>query len=295
MSPYPTSSYPTSPYPTSPYPVVVFTDLDDSLFQTREKTLARHPAGVMVPAADDRQGEALSFHAQDQLALLHLLQGAVLIPVTGRNHQALCRVRRPLFSDYRITSHGSMIYQDEETPLPEWHARVRQRADLVIGAMQALVARLPIQLGHPSGLRARVIEDADLPVYVSLKWDDVAAVPAVSDLRQAVGEVLREVAGAEGAGASWRIHHNGRNAAVLPDYASKADAVRHVMDIKRRTHPHATFVGVGDSASDTAFMQLCHFALVPSHSQIQSLWSSHAQTPFNVDLRPGPARSRQGE
>ena len=269
-----------SPYPTSPYQVVVFTDLDDSLFQTREKTLARHPAGVMVPAADDRHGAALSFHAHDQLALLHLLQGAVLIPVTGRNHQALRRVRRPQFSDYRITSHGSMIYQDDETPLPEWHARVRQRADLVIGAMQEMVAQLPIRLGHPSGLRARVIDDADLPVYVSLKWDDAAAVAAPSDLHEAVGEVLRGpvgepvggLAGAEGLGASWRIHQNGRNAAILPDYASKAEAVRYVMDIKRRTHPHTTFVGVGDSASDTAFMQLCHFALVPSHSQIQSLW-----------------------
>jgi|GEM_PF-1059037 len=280
-----------SPHPTSPYPLVVFTDLDDSLFQTREKTLARHTAGVMVPAADDRQGLALSFHAHDQLALLHLLQAAVLIPVTGRNHQALRRVRQPSFSDYRITSHGSMIYQDHDRPLPDWHARVRQRAERVIGAMQEMVARLPIRLGHPSGLRARVIEDAEVPVYVSLKWDDAAAVPAVSDLRQAVGEVLREAAGAEGLKASWRIHQNGRNAAILPDYASKAEAVRYVMDIKRRLHPRTTFVGVGDSASDTEFLQLCHFALVPSHSQIQSEWS-RAQGLLDAELPPGATGPR---
>ncbi|MCF7984334.1 MAG: hypothetical protein K9L70_08025 [Thiohalocapsa sp.] len=264
----------------SPYRVVVFTDLDDSLFQTREKTLARHPAGTLVPAADDRHGAVLSFHAHDQLALLHLLQDAVLIPVTGRNHQALRRVRRPMFSDYRITSHGSMIYRDDETPLPEWYARVRQRADLASEAMHAMVARLPSRLGHPSGLRARVIEDADVPVYVSLKWDDAAAVPAAA--------ILHEAVRTEGLGASWRIHQNGRNVALLPDYASKAEAVRYVMDIKRRTHPHTTFVGVGDSTSDTAFMQLCHFALVPSNSQIQSGWS-YAQTLFDADLPPSSA------
>ena len=249
------------------YPLIVFTDLDDSLFQTREKTLARPTAGAMVPAADDRHGAALSFFARDQLALLHLLQDAVLIPVTGRNHQALRRVRQARhlsFNDARITSHGSMIYGDDDKPLPAWHARVSRRAEQLHGAIQEMVTRLPARLGDPECLRVRVIEDAGVAVYVSIKWNDIAHAPTA----QALSEAVR----AEGLSESWRIHQNGRNVAILPDYASKADAVRYVMDMKRRERPHTTFIGLGDSHSDTEFLRLCDFALIPSNSQIQAGW-----------------------
>ena len=246
------------------FPLFVFTDLDDSLFQTRAKTLARSPSGFMITAAKDRHGDPLSFHAFDQLALLRWLRGAVLIPVTGRNHLALRRVDSPLFTDYRITSHGSMVYRDEETPEPDWHARVRRHGERLTGAMQELAARLPGRLGNPSDVNACVIEDADVPVYISLKWGDAADAPSAQVIREAVQD--------DGLSESWRIHQNGRNAAILPAYASKAEAVRYVMDIKRRESPPATFIGIGDSHSDTAFLQLCDFALVPSNSQIQSAW-----------------------
>ncbi|HCS91740.1 MAG: hypothetical protein N838_05660 [Thiohalocapsa sp. PB-PSB1] len=265
---------------TSAYPLVVFTDLDDSLLQTRTKALARHAAGLLVPAADDRNGSALSFQALDQLALLHLLRDTLLIPVTGRNHQALRRVHRPTFPDYKITAHGSMIYRPDDTPLPAWHARVSQRANQLNAAMQEMAIELPRRLDSSDGLRTRVIMDAGLPVYVSLKWEDVSQVPAVAVL----GAAMRSL----DLGASWRVHHNGGNVAVLPEYANKAEAVRCVMEIKRREHPDTTFIGVGDSTSDTAFLQLCHFAVIPSNSQIQSEWSD-ACTTIEPDLPATPS------
>jgi hydroxymethylpyrimidine pyrophosphatase-like HAD family hydrolase len=247
--------------------ITVFTDLDDTLFQTQTKAQALagrtgDGAAVLTEAAYDRCGAPLSFHTPAQLALLDLLQGCEIIPVTGRNRIALDRVVSPVFHACRITSHGAVLYGPDGEVLPSWRDPLATGARAFGPAMQDLCAAV-LDLIERARLaaRVRIIEDAGVPVYVSIKGEQ-------PDLDQAE-QLVREQGGER-----WRLHRNGRNLAALPPFADKRAAVAHLMAIKRAQDPTRTFLGLGDSVSDLGFMTLCDFALVPSGTQIhQACWS----------------------
>ncbi|WP_295387912.1 hypothetical protein [uncultured Thiodictyon sp.] len=243
--------------------ITVFTDLDDTLFQTQTKARAlAGGADALTEAAYDRDGAPLSFHTPAQLALLDLLGGCEVIPVTGRNRTALERVVSPVFHACRITSHGAVLYGPDGEVLPSWRAPLAAGAAAFGPAMHDLTAAVQDLIERARlAARVRVIEDAGVPVYVSIKGEEAA-------LDQAEQLVL-----AQGA-ARWRLHRNGRNLAALPPFADKRAAVAHLMAIKRAQDPARTFLGLGDSLSDLGFMTLCDFALVPSGTQIhQERWS----------------------
>lgn len=243
--------------------ITVFTDLDDSLFQTLEKALAYAPASTLTEAAHDRAGIPLSFHAPQHRSLLALLSSATLVPVTGRNADALRRVQSPGFMDYRITSHGALIYTPNGDALLPRYMQVADEAIQLLPIMQDLADNLTRQLASEiSQLRARIIFDSGLPVYVSVKAEQNFRLP----LLDAIDEIVSPL------GEGWAMHANGRNIALLPPYASKASAVACVMEIKRAENPQSVFLGVGDSLSDCAYLKLCDFAIVPRDSQIQYAW-----------------------
>lgn len=247
-------------------PIVVFSDLDDTLFQTAEKAAARAGDGPLTAAAHDRAGAPLSFHAPDQIALLALFEGAHLIPVTGRNGAALDRVVSPRFESFRITGHGAMIYGADGAPLASWHARVQAEAARLEPLFAALLQTLDAQFApRAPAWRWRLIEDAAVPVYITVKAEGNVPLPEAS--------TLQGVLDAQGLD-DWRVHCNGRNAALLPPYACKAAAVRHLMELITAQEPQTLFVGLGDSSSDTPYLKLCHFALTPRNSQIhEELWT----------------------
>lgn len=236
----------------------LFVDLDDSLLQTREK--CRHEP--LTEAAVDRTGAPLSFHTPQQVALLELFRDAVLIPVTGRNLMALRRVVSPSFRSYRVTSHGALIVGADERPIPSWDDRLREQAphwQTRLGDAATLAAEL-IEAERLE-LRVRVIEDLDLPVYLSIKGPSTQ-LEAFAGLIQ----------------PHWRdgrLHRNHHNLALLPPYADKAAAVRFLIDEIMQAHDaEPLFIGIGDSLTDLPFLRLCHFALIPQHSQIQcSTWT----------------------
>ncbi len=238
-------------------PVYVFTDLDDTLFQT-ERKCADLPR---VAAAMDKAGAPLSFQVPAQSALLQLLAGASLIPVTGRHLPALQRVHAPVFDGYKVTSHGAVVLGADDAMPADWAAdldagveRWAARFDDALTAAQAAVNAADGQL------RARCIEDLGRPVYISVK-----------------GETAQLAAFAQQVRDLWPglIHHNGENLALLPDYACKARAVAYLIERIRQAHAgeHPLFIGMGDSVTDMAFMALCHFAVVPQTSQIcEAVW-----------------------
>lgn len=238
--------------------VYVFTDLDDSLFQTRGKC----GDGPLYEAAFDKDGAPLSYHTEGQLALLRLLADATLIPVTGRNVAALRRVRSMHFPWLRVTSHGALVLDADEKILPSWESLLK--AELPVWearfeeALELAQARIAAE---GLALRARVIIDQRIPVYVSIKGD--------SKQIAMMAESFKPL---------WRdgvIHRNRHNMALLPPYASKARAVEHVMArILEEVGAAPLFVGVGDSVSDVPFLKLCHFAITPQGSQIhQETWA----------------------
>jgi len=241
----------------NPPDVFLFVDLDDSLLQTRDKCRQL----PLFDAAFDRAGLPLSFHTPQQMALLGLFRDAVLIPVTGRNLDALRRVTSPTFSSYRITSHGALVLGPDDQLLSAWRTLLEEQllpwSERLSGIADLAHQRIR---SRGLGLRAKIIEDLGFPVYLSVKGPP-------DELEQLAGFLAPE----------WKpgiVHRNDRNLAFLPPFADKAAAVRHVMgEIQAARSGTPLFIGIGDSLTDLPFLRLCHFALVPQHSQIQeSTW-----------------------
>lgn len=239
-------------------PVYVFTDLDDTLFQTRGKC----GDGPVHEAAYGKEGQALSFHTEEQLALLGLFGRATLIPVTGRNLAALSRVHSIQFPWVRITSHGALVLGADKRLLPSWARVLEAEMPAWSARFEEAVARAHerIQSARLS-LRAKVIYDQNIPVYVSIKGE----CDEIANMAEAFKPLWQD----------GTIHRNGHNMALLPPFACKARAVEHVMDLIREdASAPPLFVGLGDSLTDVPFLKLCHFALTPQGSQIhQEAWA----------------------
>ncbi len=233
-----------------PSRVFAFTDLDDTLIQTERKL----PKGVKTEVgAHDRQGNPLSYFTRRQQTLLAMLERAeaTIIPVTGRNKEALNRATYP-FTNYSAVSHGAVVLTPGGTVCPKWSESLNAEGEDWEHALRQ--ANQDVQRWIEAGkldARTRVIIDQGIYAYVSVKGTDAALT--------SLNPVFRD--------SALRIHLNGRNAALLPPYACKRRAVEHIgreLDIQ----PDDLVMGLGDSLTDVPFLRVCQFAVFPTGSQI---------------------------
>jgi hydroxymethylpyrimidine pyrophosphatase-like HAD family hydrolase len=238
---------------------IVFVDLDDTLFQTHLKN-----PGADRLAAVDRDGNPLSFRDRRQEAFLDWLSDdALVVPVTGRSVDAFRRVRIPRLDGMAICSFGGVILDGEGRPEPEWHRRMSEGA----GGEAAMMAELldlvaTTAAADEVNVRYRVIRDAELPLYISVKHN-------ANDF----GEVARLASAiTPSVPKDWIVHRNANNLALLPPFLGKAGAMAYFLERFVGDEPTLTF-GVGDSLTDLAFMGLCDFAITPTNSQIMGALS----------------------
>lgn len=245
----------------------VFSDLDDTLMQTARKM----PAGVNgTPAAMGPDGAPHSFATPQQKTLLDLFQrgGATVIPVTGRTQRAYERhlFHLDIFGDFSILSHGAMVIDKSGGPSQEWLDRLNAEYDLK--EWEALLDNLQeaILSAIHSGripLRAKVLWDNKVPVYVSIKnnpGSEPNCEPHFIELAKVIAKHMPE---------GVRLHVNDRNMAILPPYASKAEAVRFVAK-QLQIRSSDLVLGLGDSLTDLPFIRTTHFGLFPMGSQIDA-------------------------
>lgn len=247
----------------------VFTDLDDTLFQTLRKCgTACSPETAMEhglhPAAWSREEQPFSYTTPRQRTLLSLLEGTRCIPVTARSEDAFRRVRLP-FAHGAVLNYGGTVFLPQGQEDMIWQAHVRDALAPWQQPLETLATALR-SWSHDMRLdvRTRVIGHAGMAFYVVIKNTHPEHC-VLQRVRQA-GEALLHVA------ADWRVHHNGNNLAFIPTVLNKAHAVRHIIDtvIVPQGRDFLT-IGMGDSLIDTDFMNICDYAIVPSGSQIQKV------------------------
>lgn len=231
---------------------VVFVDLDDTLFQTARKSPRRDRL-----AAVDRDGEPLSYQSSKQVAFLEWLsRDAMVVPVTGRSVEAFRRVVLPL-GPQAICSFGGVVLS-QGAPHPLWHAGMTTAAELARADLQNLL-EVTESAASASGIdiRYRIIADAGLPLYVSIKHN--------AGCGEGTARLAADIAPAIPPG--WRVHRNGANMALLPPFLDKRFAVSFFLEEIVGDREVVT-IGVGDSLSDLGFMAVCDYALAPAASQI---------------------------
>lgn len=239
---------------------ILFTDLDDTLFQTARKMLPAEPKLLVANGAD---GQPLSFlYAWQRDFIDWALEQMRVIPVTARGIESFKRVQLP-FKDAAVCLHGAAILNPQGQLEPEWHARTQ---DLLAPYQARLVALLAtgLALGEQAGLNLRgwLETVASTSVYAVLKSNTHA-----SEL-DPIKQLLLEHADLTG----FYLHHNDNNLALIPTPISKGKAVAHLIQQYQAQYGRQPLFGMGDSRSDVEFMSLCDFLAFPPKSQLAEHW-----------------------
>lgn len=241
---------------------VLFVDLDDTLFQSMPKC----PVDAELrPMAFLKDGSPISFASASQIAALKMFQSQMLtIPVTARNIDAFRRVDIQ-FSHGAVLNYGGLILAADGTPDPAWLERSRCSAAAVSGELDA--AREIVQRASDAdglGLSVRVIRDLDVPFYVIAKSVHGDA-ESVREVSHRIPEALAGIGNAR-----FRVHQNGNNLAILPNWLDKKHAVEYLRQQLVEQHGPIITFGMGDSLVDLNFMGSCQYMIVPRNSQIAS-------------------------
>jgi len=236
---------------------IALVDLDDTLFQTRRKC----PPGVeLTPYAVDAAGVALSFATPSQVALIGWLESTTIcVAVTARSVDALRRSR--LNFVHAVAAHGGVILDDPATPSAEWRALIGTKLIAAAADLDEICAGIARDAAAAGvAVRVRVLTEDGLPLYVVAKHQ--AAEGDDAALHAACAPTTARLP------AGWTTHINGNNVAYLPPGLGKAHAVEWLLPRLRAAHPGLPVIGIGDSLTDAPFMQLCDFAMLPTHSQL---------------------------
>ncbi|MDY7575095.1 HAD hydrolase family protein [Actimicrobium sp. CCI2.3] len=239
---------------------VLFADLDDSLFQSREKC----PEGVLLqPAAFLKDGAAISYTTPSQRDFLELaLTSMTVVPTTARNHNAFRRVDIS-FCSYAVLDYGGVILHPDGSVDAVWQQEMQDAMALSHAGLQRVMAVMntyAVSCGYAA--TARIIEDFGTPFYVVMKDPDKRSDRLAHIEQQAVASWIATE------GTDFTIHRNGNNLAVLPKALNKAHAVQRVAQWLRAQHGEIITFGLGDSRSDARFMAACDYAIVPSGTQL---------------------------
>ncbi|WP_146215189.1 hypothetical protein [Rivihabitans pingtungensis] len=241
---------------------ILFTDLDDTLFQSHRK---QPPEPGWRPVALLSDGTPISYQSpMQQHALDFLKQDMHVIPVTARNHDAYRRVNIP-FTAEAILNYGGIILQANGQPDDCWLTRSRheaQHSTTLLANWQHALQQEAKHLERDASIR--LIVDFGIPFYLVVKMHDQNdPETGIQTLQQAAKRIRQHPAF-----SNVRIHANGNNLAIIPSWLDKRHAVEHLIkQYRARTNALITF-GMGDSLIDLGFMGSCDYILTPGTSQI---------------------------
>lgn len=231
---------------------IVFSDLDDTIFQTARKMQGEPDPAMM---ACEALNASHSYMTQAQAGMMDwLLASTRFIPVTARSIEALERCRLP-FRDYRICTNGAMILMPDGTPDAEWCERTSQQARAAAPAMAAMLAYVEDRT-EPGRYRCWITGEFGTGYYFCVKSNTGAEVLDGVDAQLAAL-----------AGDAFTRHRNDNNLSFTPAGISKRLAVEYLSERISGDAAVPVF-GMGDSLTDLPFMATCDMMVIPRHSQI---------------------------
>lgn len=231
--------------------IVFFSDIDDTLIQRKKNYQPPISSAADVPTVSSSYSTAV------QQSLINLCNEQVFIPVTGRNKAAIDRLSIAMTS-FKVIDHGAIILNKDDEIDPLWQQILMKESDSWQSVLEDYAAKIVALINEEKlALRCKVISDFGVVCYVSIKgkYDELLKLSEISDQFNALAD-------------NARVHLNDSNMALLPPFACKKRAVEFLQKYYTAQAKDTLFVGMGDSNSDLAFMQTCHFQMIPQHSQI---------------------------
>lgn len=238
--------------------IVFFSDLDDTLIQTKRKT--NFEKNVIL-AAVNKKGEDSSFFYQETKYFLDNLvsKGILFIPTTARNISAYRRtiIEQEYSPEYAILNFGGTILRNGEV-CPLWKEEMRKSylgTTPLIYIETALVWRLDMFDISPDIISISKVDDFYISITPRIK-DDKKLLLSLSKLFSVILELYPE----------YHLYESDNSFALLPNCLNKKFAVEYLI---KELNPSFT-LGAGDNLHDLSFMDCCSFKVIPSESIIDN-------------------------
>lgn len=235
---------------------IIFSDLDDTIFQTARKMVKGSAQATL--ASEALNGSHSYMSGSQALMMDWLLESTRFIPVTARSTEALQRCKLP-FEDYQICSNGAVILMPDGTPDRHWLEKMKREAEAAEKSLDDLLSFVKnVNKNHagPDRFRSWIVEEFGTGFYFCVKSNQGADIlDEIEDglSRIAVNQLVR--------------HRNDNNLSYTPVTISKRLAVEYLAETLLKDTRLPVF-GMGDSLTDLPFMATCDMLVIPRNSQI---------------------------
>lgn len=240
-----------------PSRIFFFSDIDDTLMQTKRKTDFTQST---VVGGYTKEGEENSFFYEGTKLFIDTLiaSNITFIPTTARNRDSY---ERTVFAKekaikYVILNFGGTVLIDGEID-QEWERKMNASYAKII-SIENLYKQLNNQLASVNiELIVKIIDGFYISIYNKFNLDNKGI---LTEVKERLNAFLEEY-------VDFYLYENDNSFAILPNCLNKKFAVQYL--IKKKS-PILT-LGAGDNISDLDFMNLSSFRLIPSKVPIKLL------------------------
>jgi HAD superfamily hydrolase (TIGR01484 family) len=244
----------------------VFCDLDNTIIRHQSKT--QEAEAIVVGLNEFAQPSTVMTRA-DQKLYQQALEFGEIIPTTGRSIAECWRLQAltTMFTGWAILNHGATIlynHQVDQSWLLKMQQVVLKTSQNTLGLYQQLLTTLDLNT-----ITVRLHQEHSLPLYISVRTPREQPYFATQKILQAM--LTRHHSAQD-----YMLLHTGRISSILPKAINKKDAVLEVIQRLKQISPIKT-LGMGDSLTDLAFLQVCDQMLYPEESEIAQEIQSRGQ------------------
>jgi hydroxymethylpyrimidine pyrophosphatase-like HAD family hydrolase len=232
-----------------PNRIFFFSDIDDTLIQTKRKT---DFSKKTIVASYTKEGEENSFFYEGIKLFVDTIinSGMTFIPTTARN---LASYQRTVFYQnpaikYVILNFGGLLLVDNKED-QAWTALMQENYAKVT-SLEVLNTKLLTHFeANNLKLQVKIIDSYYISIYNKFDLDNPKM---IKKIRESLKTFLCEE-------KDFYLYENGNSFALLPHFLNKKFAVEHLIKI----HKPLLTIGAGDNISDLDFMQSADFKFLP--------------------------------
>ncbi|MCP4697314.1 MAG: hypothetical protein GY862_10745 [Gammaproteobacteria bacterium] len=240
--------------------ILLFIDLDDTVFQTRNKN--KH--GIL-PATRAAKAANVSYMTQYQHLFFELFRQSkqvLIIPVTARDLRQYHNTF--LSEDEQISTavlyfSGMILHNGKKDE--QWDIRIKNAYAGLKTPISLMQDRVNSTVGGETAFTIYNVDGYYLTVKASRDCPDDVRKNCFTQLEALVTD-------------EYFIHTNARAFSLLPEFLDKRHAVAYLIEKYR---PDLT-IGAGDSITDLPFMRECDFRIFPKYTQISEQFSAARKT-----------------
>jgi len=238
-----------------PNRIFFFSDIDDTLMQTRRKTDFTQST---VVGGYTKEGEENSFFYEGIKLFIDTIiaSNITFIPTTARS---LDSYNRTIFAKekairYVILNFGGLILTDGKIDR-EWEEKINTAYAKIIPIKNVYQALNKHLMSIDATLMIKIMDDFYISIYNKFNLNDKGI---LTELKEQLKIFLDEH-------QDFYLYENDNSFAILPHCLNKKFAVEYLIN---KNNPILT-LGAGDNISDLDFMNLSSFRLIPNKVPIK--------------------------